>query len=55
MYFREAKEGAEYSVDAQHQALMFVTAVATIVIGLLPDLILNIGAPAAVVAETLPK
>lgn len=55
MYFREAKEGAEYSVDAQHQALMFVTAVATIVIGLLPDLILSIGTPAAVVAESLPK
>jgi NADH-quinone oxidoreductase subunit N len=55
MYFREAKEGTEYTIDAQHQALMFITAVATIVIGLLPDLILNIGAPAAVVAETLPK
>lgn len=55
MYFKEPKEGVEYTVDAQHQALMFVTAVATIVIGLLPDLILNIGAPVAVVAESLPQ
>lgn len=55
MYFKEPKEGVEYTVDAQHQALMFITAVATIVIGLLPDLILNIGAPAAVVAESLPQ
>jgi len=55
MYFKEAKEGEhEYVVDPQHQALMFITAVATIVLGLLPDLILNIGAPAAAVAESLP-
>jgi NADH-quinone oxidoreductase subunit N len=54
MYFREPKEGVVYTVDAQHQALLFVTAVATIVIGLLPDLILNIGAPTAVVAESIP-
>lgn len=43
MYFKDAKEGIEYNVDAQHQALLFITAVATIVLGLLPDLILNIG------------
>lgn len=43
MYFREPKEGVEYTVDAQHQLLLFVCAVAVIVIGLLPDLILNIG------------
>lgn len=54
MYFREPKEGVEYTADSQHQALLFVTAVATIVLGLLPDLILNIGAPAAVVVQTLP-
>jgi NADH-quinone oxidoreductase subunit N len=55
MYFKEAKEGTEYTADAQHQVLLFVTAVATIVLGLLPDLILNIGAPAATVAGTLPQ
>lgn len=43
MYFKEPKEGIVYTVDAQHQALLFVTAVATIVLGLLPDLILSIG------------
>lgn len=43
MYFKDPKEGIEYTVDAQHQALLFVTAVATIVLGLLPDLILSIG------------
>ncbi len=43
MYFKDAKEGIEYNVDAPHQTLLFVTAVATIVLGLLPDLILNIG------------
>lgn len=43
MYFREPKEGVEYTVDAQHQLLLFVCAVAVIVLGLLPDLILNIG------------
>jgi NADH-quinone oxidoreductase subunit N len=55
MYFKEAKEGLEYTSDAQHQALLFVTAVATIVIGLLPDLILNIGTHTQTVAETLPQ
>jgi NADH-quinone oxidoreductase subunit N len=55
MYFKAPKEELEYTSDAQHQALLFVTAVATIVLGLLPDLILNIGAPAQVVAETLPQ
>jgi len=43
MYFKEPKEGIVFTVSAQHQALLFVTAVATIVLGLLPDLILNIG------------
>lgn len=55
MYFREPKEGIEYNADSKHQALLFVTAVATIVLGLMPDLILNIGAPAATVIETLPQ
>lgn len=43
MFFKEPKEGVEYTTSAQHQALLFVTAVAVIVLGLLPDLILNIG------------
>lgn len=55
MYFKEPEEGTEYTVDAQHQALLFVTAVATIVIGLLPDLILNIGVPVAATAQSLPQ
>lgn len=55
MYFKDAKEGVEYNADSKHQALLFVTAVATIVLGLLPDLILSIGAPAAEVAQTLPQ
>lgn len=55
MYFKEAKEGIEYNADSKHQALLFVTAVATIVLGLLPDLILNIGTPVVEVAQTLPQ
>lgn len=55
MYFKESTDEHQYVVDAKHQALLFVTAVATIVLGLLPDLILNIGTPAAAVVETLPK
>lgn len=55
MYFKAPKEELEYTSDSQHQALLFVTAVATIVLGLLPDLILNIGAPAVVVADAIPQ
>jgi NADH-quinone oxidoreductase subunit N len=55
MYFKEAKEGIEFNADAKHQALLFVTAVATIVLGLLPDLILSIGIQTVEVAQTLPQ
>jgi len=55
MYFKDASDDHQYIVDAKHQALLFVTAVATIVLGLLPDLILNIGTTSAAVVETLPK
>lgn len=55
MYFKESTDEHQYVVDPKHQALLFVMAVATIVLGLLPDLILNIGTPAAIVLETFPK
>lgn len=55
MYFKDAKEGVEYTADAKHQALLFVTATATIVLGLLPDLILNIGKTVSETAQVLPQ
>lgn len=45
MYFRPADETA-VPVSSLHQVLLFVTAVLTIVLGLLPDLLLNISAMA---------
>ncbi|MBI3511644.1 MAG: NADH-quinone oxidoreductase subunit N [Bacteroidetes bacterium] len=43
MYFKEAPNENLINAGIPHQALLFVTAVATLVLGLLPDLLLNIG------------
>ncbi|HTL83214.1 MAG TPA: NADH-quinone oxidoreductase subunit N [Bacteroidia bacterium] len=43
MYFKESKSDVAINAGSTHQALLFVTAVATLVLGLLPDLLLNIG------------
>jgi NADH-quinone oxidoreductase subunit N len=43
MYFKEAKDDKAITANGTHQALLFITAVVTLVLGLLPDLLLNIG------------
>lgn len=43
MYFKKADDESPIVASTQHQALLFVTAVIILVLGLLPDLILNIG------------
>ncbi|HEU4718431.1 MAG TPA: NADH-quinone oxidoreductase subunit N [Bacteroidia bacterium] len=47
MYFKEAEGDHVIAANNVHQALLFITAVITLVLGLLPDLILNIGTIAA--------
>ncbi|MDQ3110704.1 MAG: NADH-quinone oxidoreductase subunit N [Bacteroidota bacterium] len=48
MYFKKAENENPIVATPSHQALLFITAVIIIVLGLLPDLILEIGAPDAV-------
>ncbi len=43
MFFKESDNDIAIPANGQHQALLFVTAVIILVLGLLPDLILNIG------------
>jgi NADH-quinone oxidoreductase subunit N len=43
MYFKPAVNENPVTADNMHQALLFITAVLILVLGLLPDLILNIG------------
>lgn len=43
MYFKPATEENTIGASAQHQALLFLTAVIILVLGLLPDLLLNLG------------
>ena len=43
MFLKPASGEAALTATNQHQALLFVTAVATLVLGLLPDLLLEIG------------
>lgn len=43
MYFKPANDDRPIVASAQHQALLFITAVIILVLGLLPDLILEIG------------
>jgi NADH-quinone oxidoreductase subunit N len=44
MYFKPANDDKPIVASGQHQALLFITAVIILVLGLLPDLILEVGA-----------
>jgi NADH-quinone oxidoreductase subunit N len=50
MYFSESKSEETITVNGSHQALLFITAVIILVLGLLPDLLLNLSNSTAVVA-----
>jgi NADH-quinone oxidoreductase subunit N len=50
MFFKPANDESPIGTSVSHQALLFITAVITLVLGLLPDLILNIGTTTAAVA-----
>lgn len=43
MFFKPADDESAIAASTQHQALLFLTAVIILVLGLLPDLLLNIG------------
>lgn len=43
MFFKPAKDETPVTASLEHQAMLFITAVITIVLGLLPDLLLNLG------------
>lgn len=43
MFFKESDNENPIAANGQHQALLFVTAVIILVLGLLPDLLINIG------------
>jgi NADH-quinone oxidoreductase subunit N len=50
MFFKPAENDQPIVASSEHQALLFITAVIVIVLGLLPDLLLNLGTVSAPVA-----